>query len=272
MIWRNNMSIKKDTIFATDELSNIMKQKNGNKIIEEGAENGNLECQQLLYNIHYIGRNVDKENKDKFEYYTMLAAHQNDSVAQFNHAKNIYDSIIELKQEYIQKNGGVNPVSGTDIKAKLDDAKAWYSKAYKNGNITAENSLKELSKIIDWIDSMVYYTKGNDYHDKKNPDKAIEYYKKAAKLGYKNAYYNLGIMHYNTILIDPNIPKAINYFQKGCDANDAGSCFMYGLLLYEQKEATREDLSKAKELFKKAMDNGDEEAKNYYYYLDQEGY
>ena len=74
--------------------------------MEKGAENGNLKCQQLLYTIYMIGAKVDKFNRDKFEYYTKLAAHQNDSTAQFNHAKNIYDSIEELRSETIEKKGG----------------------------------------------------------------------------------------------------------------------------------------------------------------------
>ena len=100
LTWENKMgffdflkseitSVGKNDTFSKGELANLLKKDNGKDLLEEGAENGNLECQQLLYTIHMIGAKIDKFNRDKFEYYTKLAAHQNDATAQFNHAKNI---------------------------------------------------------------------------------------------------------------------------------------------------------------------------------------
>lgn len=153
--------IEKNDTFSKEELVSLMKQENGKEILEEGAENGNLACQQLLYTIHMIGAKTDKFNKDKFEYYTKLAAHQNDSTAQFNYAKNIYDSIEELKSENMEKNGGVPMDSLLNIKGKLEESVMWYKKAYKNGNTGALESVNniEINLLKDWIDPLIeeYY-------------------------------------------------------------------------------------------------------------------
>ncbi len=153
--------IEKNDTFSNGELANLMKQKNGQEILEDGAENGNLACQQLLYTLHMIGAKVDKFNKDKFEYYTKLAAHQNDSTAQMNYAKIIYDSIEELKSENMEKNGGVPKDSILNIKDKLEESLIWYKKAYRNGNQGALKSINniEIKLLKDWIDPIIeeYY-------------------------------------------------------------------------------------------------------------------
>lgn len=148
-------SIRKNDTFSSAELTNLLKQDKD--IVEKGAENGNLECQQLLYTLHMIGANIDKFNRDKFEYYTKLAAHQNDSTAQFNHAKNIYDSIEELKSENIEKNGGVLIDSLLGIKEKLEESIFWYKKSHDNGDrkgLENANNI-EINILNNWIDPLV---------------------------------------------------------------------------------------------------------------------
>jgi len=150
-------NIGKNDTFSKGELANLIKKDNGKDLIEEGAENGNLECQRLLYTIYMIGANIDKFNRDKFEYYTKLAAHQNDAAAQFNHAKNIYDSIEEIKSKTMEKNGGVAIDSILSIQQKLEEVVFWYKKSYQNGNkrgLDNANNI-EFHLLKEWINPLV---------------------------------------------------------------------------------------------------------------------
>jgi TPR repeat protein len=150
-------SIGKNDSFSKGELATLLKKNNGKDLLEEGAKNGNLECQQLLYTIHMIGAKVDKFNRDKFEYYTKLAANQNDATAQFNLAKIIYDSIEELKPEAMEKNGGVSMDSILSIQQKLEEVVFWYKKSYQNGNkegLKNANDI-EVHLLKEWINPLV---------------------------------------------------------------------------------------------------------------------
>ena len=149
-------SIGKNDTFSKGELANLIKKDNGKDLLEEGAENGNLECQQLLYAIHMIAAKVDKFNRDKFEYYTKLAAYQNDATAQFNHAKNIYDSIEEIKSETMEKNGGVDIDSILNIQKKLEEVLFWYKKSYQNGSKRGLNNANNIEALLKgWINPLV---------------------------------------------------------------------------------------------------------------------
>lgn len=150
-------NIDKNDNFKKGELKNLLKQDNGISIIEQGANNGNLRCQQFLYTLYMIGANIDTLNKEKFEYYTKLAAHQNDSTAQFNYAKIIYDSIEELKPENMEKNGGVHVDSLLHIQNKLEESVVWYKRAYENGNkkgLENANNI-EINLLKNWINPLI---------------------------------------------------------------------------------------------------------------------
>lgn len=142
---------------SNEEFTNLFKQDNGILIIEEGADNGNLDCQQLLYTIYLAEINLDEKNKDKYEHYTKLAAYQNDPIAQSNYAKIIYDSIEELKSEYLEKHGGVPTDSLLYIQDKLQKSLGWYKKAYDNGNTDAVESINNVEFILkDFINPLVH--------------------------------------------------------------------------------------------------------------------
>lgn len=154
--------IEQDDTFSPTELI-VLLEKKGVSFIEEGAENGNLQCQVLLYTLY--GSHLDtKENVDKFKYYTKLAACQNDSMAQANQAQLIYKSIKELKPETLKKNGNNLPIDSLlDIQKKLIESIYWYKKSYDNGNKEVITNIQDIEITIlkDWVEPLVKKHFGN---------------------------------------------------------------------------------------------------------------
>lgn len=152
--------IEKHDTLSGNELSSILKYPNGIKIIENGAQKGNLKCQQFLYTLFMIGEKASSENREKFEHYTKLAAFQDDSTAQANYAKIILDNIEELKSENIENNG-ILIDSLLDIQEKLNECLKWYKLSYANGNKKVLDNINniEIHLLQNWINPLVdeYY-------------------------------------------------------------------------------------------------------------------
>ena len=87
----------KEIQINNDKFANLMKLAFEDRDnVEKCAENGDLDCQIVLYTI-YTPSKSNNSTIEKFVYYTKLAAHQNDATAQKNYGKFIFDNINELK-------------------------------------------------------------------------------------------------------------------------------------------------------------------------------
>lgn len=154
--------IKKEDTLSENELINLVNKK-GINFIEEGANNGNLACLELLYTLYGTALEENEENVLKYIYYTKLAAHQNDPIAQFNYAKSIYDNIEELKPETLEKNADRIPIDSLhDIKEKLEESIYWFNKSYENADtdelkMSALESIKNIKNNIlnGWIEPQI---------------------------------------------------------------------------------------------------------------------
>ncbi len=87
----------------------------------------------------------------------------------------------------------------------------------------------------------------------KNPEKAFEFYQKAADQGYAKAQYALGLMYENGTGTAKNLEKAFEYFQKSADHGYAAAQFHLGCM-YRDGNGTEKNPEKALEYFQKAAD------------------
>ncbi|KAK8849296.1 hypothetical protein M9Y10_018665 [Tritrichomonas musculus] len=97
------------------------------------------------------------------------------------------------------------------------------------------------------------YENGNGV--KKNVDKALSYYQKAAEKGYSDSYAAMGLIYFNG-----NREKAFGCFKKAADMGSPSGCYLTGLC-YQDGTGVTKDRSKALEHFRKADKLGYDGAK-----------
>ncbi len=109
------------------------------------------------------------------------------------------------------------------------------------------------------IDVESLYSRGEEYYDSKNYEKAFEYYLKAANRGHISAQYSLGILYFYGHGIEVNYEKAFKCFSEAADKGSGeAQCFLG--YLYENGEGVKQDYSKAFEWYSKAAAQGVPEA------------
>jgi TPR repeat protein len=74
----------------------------------------------------------------------------------------------------------------------------------------------------------ILFTHPNEPLDQAQADRAIAYYKKAAELGYKTAMLDLGAAYVDGRGVERDIAKAMEWYKKGWDPEDAASCMCMG--------------------------------------------
>ena len=99
------------------------------------------------------------------------------------------------------------------------------------------------------------YELGRAYHKKKEYEKAVEFYQKAADKGYTNAQYNLGVMYDNGWGVRQDYIKAVELYQKAADQGNADALSNLGVM-YESGQSVKQDYKKAVELFEEAAAQG----------------
>lgn len=89
----------------------------------------------------------------------------------------------------------------------------------------------------------------------KNPEKAIEYFKSAAKKNRPRAALALGSMYYLGEGVEKNLDEARRYFRQAADAGNA-----YATLRLGQLACDEEDWTKAVEYWREAANDGESDA------------
>ena len=89
--------------------------------------------------------------------------------------------------------------------------------------------------------------------------KAVEWYTKAADLGYTGAMYNLGAMYTYGIGVERDGTKAVEWFTKAADLGEKVAMNNIGYM-YANGEGVEQDAEKAIEWYTKAADLSDTEA------------
>ncbi len=101
---------------------------------------------------------------------------------------------------------------------------------YNDPALIGKNTLlKTLYKRCDSKDADACYSLAELYADgdfgNKDPQKALTYYQKAAALGDKFAYGEIGLMYVNGEGVEKNEAQAMEWFKKGAAAGDSISTF-----------------------------------------------
>ncbi|KAL7720439.1 Protein kinase domain-containing protein [Entamoeba marina] len=183
---------------------------------------------------------------------------------------------------------------GIGTRRNLEETKSWCQKALKNSesNEVAHEKLKidahlqyltilkeisfqhkdiciheDVSKLIETIENTNYpdvlYELGLCYHNnilvEKDINKAIEYYERAANLNNSNALYNLGIIFSNGDGIEKDINKAIDYYERASKLNDSNALNDLGII-YSNGDGVEKDINKAIEYLERAVALNHEQA------------
>jgi len=122
------------------------------------AEQGHVDAQYNLGQIHRLGKGVPKNDKTAVKWFT-LAAEQGDAKAQFNL--------------------GVKYANGNGVPENDKIAVNWYTKAAEQGNDRAQYNLGNM------------YANGNGVPE--NDKIAVRWFTKAAEQGHVKAKFNLGL-------------------------------------------------------------------------------
>jgi len=101
---------------------------------------------------------------------------------------------------------------------------------------------------------------GNSYLEgygiKQDYNRAVEFYTKACKLKFPQAYFNMGIMYDRGYGIEEDKHKAIEFYTRACDNQIAVGCYNAGNI-YNMGDGVKEDKLKAIELYNKACNGGE---------------
>lgn len=95
-----------------------------------------------------------------------------------------------------------------------------------------------------------------------NKKLALDWYKKSAEQGNKNAQFRIALFHINGSGIEKNQQKGIEILEKFAEKNDPFALRNLALIYYKGI-GIEKHITKAKEYFIKATEQGDEVSKNY---------
>ena len=194
---------------------------------------------------YYKGEDVPKNYKTAMEHFRK-AADQGHVYAQYN-----------LGWMYEKGQG----VSNKDYIA----AYVWFSLATEQGYEKARERRDDIIAKIDLTDLEVQNELGGMYYKGEKVlqdyEKALEWFRKAAKQGYEIAQYSLGMMYYN----GDGIPKrdykaAIEWFYKAAEQEYVHAQYVLGDMYYNGHGIPKKDYITAYVWFSLAVEQGHEDA------------
>lgn len=203
---------------ATDSIKNIMTQ----------AKAGDAKAQNEVGAWYYTGKHVSQNYKEAAQWWARSAQQGN--------AKAI-------------GNLGLCYQTGNGVERDSVRAISLYGRAIKNGNsalLEQHTASADKGNVFDCVLLAECYNKGIGV--KRDTDKAIEYYTKAAKRNSVDAQRELALAYLN----GKQPAKAVEWFKHGADNNDLPSIFYYGKLLSEGNGVKRDAQQGANYLLKAA--------------------
>lgn len=152
---------------------------------------------------------------------------------------------------------GMLLVDGDKVKQDTITGRKWVEKAAEQGYTDAQTQLGQMCTTAEGIPATVPYAEARDYKSAK------KWFEKAAAKGDKKAYYFLGNLYKDGNGVQRDYNKSFEYIKKAADKgyaeaqNDIGSMYYFGM-----KPMSR-DYNQARIWFEKAAIQNDRTAKNY---------
>ena len=139
---------------------------------------------------------------------------------------------------------------------------------YKNGYGVQKNpqlALEYYKKAMEGGSIIAMYNLGNAYLNgemglEKNEVEAFKLYEKSAELGLGQAIYQLGYLHDRGIGVKENKEKAFSCFEKSAEKGDLQGIYALGLA-FQFGYGVKKDLAKAKQYYQIASEKGSIDAK-----------
>lgn len=124
-------------------------------------------------------------------------------------------------------------------------------KLFKNG------AFPDTIMLAEGGDAKEQYELGKIYMDgiftSKNPELAIEWFRKSATQGYFKAFYQIGLAYYEGIGIGRDLHQAADYFRKGAEAGHNEALYALGCL-YEEGQGVEKNMETARYWYQKAIE------------------
>lgn len=257
--------------------------------IREAAMDGDVDSMIKLAERYQVGNGIEKNPKKAFFWLHKAAKKENPEAIE-KLKKHYHSTPLDKKGvELFQKLAAKNDYTAAEALMNYFDSIKDFENEFKYAKLFAESNTPEALTSLG-----VCYATG--IGTVKNPDEAIRLWEKAAEKGNVDALYSLGDFY--SEISHRNIEKAIHYFTLAADKEDLDSMYELGKLYYmnsphENHKTSFEWFNKAAkkgkvlamrevaicyakgigveknptladEWFKKAIEQGDQEAANIY--------
>lgn len=225
------------------------------------ADLGDSDAQHETGNCFFRGLGVAQNYRQAVEYF-QRAAEQGNS-ASMNYLARCYDEgdgvglddaeairwykrAADLGHVQAQYNLGMMHFNGEGTKSDLQEAMVWLLKAATHDSPNANDMLGDIY--------------GNEENEKLHSyEKALEYYRKGAELGFAESMNMIGLYHDEGYGIEINDVQAIEWYRMAADRGESVAQYNLGLM-YQNGEGVEVDLDQARIWLKLAADSGFEQA------------
>ena len=146
-------------------------------------------------------------------------------------------------------------LTGQGVKADLEEARKWFTKAVENGAPQAKVNLG----VIAETEAVIEKSKGESADQAKVTEglkKALALYNEAAELKVPDAYNKIGFFYENALGVAKDEAKAAGQYKLGADAGQASSLYRLALMNEEGRGVKEKNESEALNLFYTAAKGG----------------
>ena len=199
----------------------------------KSAKEGNKFAQYSLGNLYYYGNGTDKDLSQAFLWYQKSSS-QGQPYASYSIAQ-MYN-----KGEYVSQSE--------------ENAQRYYKNAL-SGFLGLESKDQADDNLYYKLGSMFKKGLGTDI----DMDKAIDYFKRSAKMNNTNAKRTLALEYLSGEYLELDIEKGLEMLTECADSGDTLSCYKLGKI-YFKGEIVYKDLNMAEKYFLKAAENKNEYA------------
>ena len=150
---------------------------------------------------------------------------------------------------------GNKMLTGQGVKADLDEARKWFTKAVEAGATGAKVNLG----IIAETEAVIEKSKGESADQAKVTEslkKALDLYNEAAALKVPDAYNKIGFFYENGLGVDKDEAKAAEQYKLGADAGQASSLYRLALMNEEGRGVKEKNEAEALNLLYTAARGG----------------